>query len=102
MPDVVRLSDSEVRTRVAALPGWDLRDGAVHRRLTFGNFADAFSFMTAIAFVAERMNHHPDWSNVYNTVTIRLSTHDVDGISDNDFGMAAAISQTYARFASPG
>lgn len=99
MPDMVRLIDSEVRRRAEALPGWELRDGALYRQFTFRGFAGAFSFMTSIAFLAERMNHHPDWSNVYDTVTIRLSTHDAGGISENDFVMAAEISATYARFA---
>ncbi|HEX9985144.1 MAG TPA: 4a-hydroxytetrahydrobiopterin dehydratase [Thermoanaerobaculia bacterium] len=100
MADVVRLNDDEVRSRMAPLPGWELRDGALHRELRFGTFADAFSFMTSVAFAAERMNHHPDWSNVYNRVTIRLSTHDVAGISEHDLTLAGEISAAYQRFSS--
>ena len=78
-------------------PGWELRDNALHRELKFRNFVDAFAFMTAVALVAERMNHHPEWSNVYNKVTIRLTTHDEGGISEKDFALAAEINEIYGR-----
>lgn len=97
MPDVVRLSDSDVRNRSASLPGWTFRDGALHRELEFLDFVQAFSFMTNVALIAERMNHHPDWSNVYNRVSIRLTTHDAGGVSENDFTLASAISETHQR-----
>jgi 4a-hydroxytetrahydrobiopterin dehydratase len=97
MPELVRLSDSDVEARIAALDGWQLREGSLFRELHFRDFIEAFSFMTAVALAAERRNHHPEWSNVYSTVTIRLSTHDVGGISDNDFSLAAEISQMYQR-----
>jgi 4a-hydroxytetrahydrobiopterin dehydratase len=100
MADVVRLNDDEVRSGIAALPGWELRDGALQRELRFSTFVDAFSFMTFVALVAERMNHHPDWSNVYNRVTIQLSTHDVGGISEYDLTLATEISAVYQRFSS--
>lgn len=98
MPDLVRLSDSDVRSRSASLPGWEFRDGALHRELRFRDFVDAFSFMTAVAFVAERMGHHPEWSNVYDKVAVALSSHEVDGVSENDFALAAEISEIYGRF----
>jgi 4a-hydroxytetrahydrobiopterin dehydratase len=98
MPDLVRLSDADVETRRVSLPGWELRDNALYRELTFRDFVDAFGLMTAVALIAERMGHHPEWSNVYNRVTIRLSTHDVDGISENDFTLASAISELCQRF----
>lgn len=98
MPDLVRLSDSHLRNRIASLPGWELREGMLHRQLEFRTFTDAFSFMTLVAFTAERMNHHPEWSNVYNRVTIRLTTHDVGGVSENDLTMASEISEVYRRF----
>ena len=99
MTDVVRLSDSDVRSRSASLPGWQFREDTLYRELEFRNFTDAFSFMTSVAFVAERMNHHPEWNNVYNTVAIKLTTHDVGGVSENDVAMAAEISEIYRRFA---
>jgi 4a-hydroxytetrahydrobiopterin dehydratase len=98
MPELVRLSDSDVRSRSASLPEWEFRDGALHRELQFRNFVDAFTFMTTVAFVAERMGHHPEWSNVYNKVAVALSSHEVDGVSENDFAMAAEISEIYRRF----
>lgn len=97
MADLVRLSDAEVRSRCASLPGWELREDALHRELTFRDFVEAFSLMTVVAFMAERMGHHPEWSNVYNRVTIRLTTHDVGGVSENDLTMAGEISRMYER-----
>jgi 4a-hydroxytetrahydrobiopterin dehydratase len=92
MANLARLSDADIRSRLAALPGWELRDNALYRELMFRDFVEAFGLMTSVALIAERMGHHPEWSNVYNRVTIRLSTHDVGGVSENDFAMAAAIS----------
>lgn len=97
MADLVRLSDAEVRRQCASLPGWELREDALHRELTFGDFVEAFSLMTLVAFMAERMGHHPEWSNVYNRVTIRLTTHDVGGVSENDVMMAREISRLYQK-----
>lgn len=88
-------SEPEIRRRLAETPGWQLQDGNLVRELRFANFVEAFGFMTSVALVAERMNHHPDWSNVYNTVRIRLSTHDAGGITDKDFALASAISNLY-------
>ena len=99
MPDLVRLSDSDAVSRSASLPGWQFRDDALHRKLEFRDFVEAFGFMTSVALLAERMNHHPEWSNVYNVVTIRLTTHDVGGVSENDFAMAAEMSRLYHRLA---
>ncbi len=70
---------------------WDLVSGKLHRELEFANFVDAFAFMTAIAIHAEKADHHPEWSNVYNRVTIDLVTHDVDGITQLDLDLAAKI-----------
>jgi 4a-hydroxytetrahydrobiopterin dehydratase len=92
MADPVRLSDAEARRECASLPGWELREDALHRELKFRDFVEAFSLMTLVAFMAERMNHHPDWRNVYNRVTIRLTTHDVGGVSEKDVAMARDIS----------
>ena len=84
-----RLSEEEIRTRLAEVPGWELRDGKLHREFRFEDFASAFVFMTALAFAAEAMNHHPEWFNVYNRVVIDLQTHDVSGLSALDFELAA-------------
>ena len=73
--------------------GWERHDGYLYREFRFANFVGAFGFMTSVALIAERMNHHPDWSNVYNVVRIRLSTHDAGGITDKDIALASAISE---------
>ena len=88
-----RLSEDEIRDRVGRLPGWQLLDGKLRREFQFENFVRAFGFMSAVALVAERMDHHPDWSNVYGRVVIELSTHDAGGLTDNDFRLAGAISE---------
>ena len=84
-------SETEIQRRLAEIRGWQLQDGNLVRELRFATFVEAFGFMTSVALVAERMNHHPDWSNVYNTVRIRLTTHDAGGITDKDFALASAI-----------
>ena len=79
------------------VPSWETRDNALQRRFEFRTFAEAFSFMTEVAFAAERRNHHPDWSNVYNRVTIRLSTHDAGGVTEKDVELAQEINEIYGR-----
>jgi len=91
MPEIRRLTDAEVAERLATLPGWSLAAGKLHRELRFASFVEAFAFMAAVALVAERMNHHPEWFNVYNRVVIDLTTHDVQGISARDFALATEV-----------
>jgi len=93
------MNDSEVRNRLQSLPHWHLRDNAIHRELRFRDFVEAFGFMASVALCAERANHHPEWSNVYNRVTIRLTTHDTSGVSERDFALATEIDRLYERFA---
>ena len=83
-----KLSDTEIQAGLAARPGWTLVAGKLHREYKFTNFIQAFGFMTSVALVAERMNHHPEWFNVYGTVRVDLTTHDVGGISQLDFKLA--------------
>jgi 4a-hydroxytetrahydrobiopterin dehydratase len=71
-----RLSASELAQALAERPGWSVCEGKLHRELSFPNFVAAFGFMSSVALVAERMNHHPEWSNVYGRVVIDLTTHD--------------------------
>ena len=85
-----RLSDDEIRTELSRLSDWTLREGKLHREFKFENFVGAFGFMAKLALVAESLNHHPEWENVYNRVTISLQTHDVSGISNLDFELARA------------
>jgi len=86
-----KLTDAEIASRLGALPAWRLVDGKLRRELRFPDFVSAFGFMTRGALVAEAMNHHPEWCNVYNRVVIDLATHDVGGISERDFALASAL-----------
>ena len=86
-----KLSANELDESVRNLKGWKLNDEKLEKSFKFRNFVDAFGFMTRIALEAEKMDHHPDWSNVYNTVTIKLSTHDASGITDYDIKLAKII-----------
>ncbi|WP_299600664.1 4a-hydroxytetrahydrobiopterin dehydratase [uncultured Aquimarina sp.] len=87
----MKLSETEITDRLKTKDGWEYEDNALHTSFEFENFKDAFSAMSRIAFEAEALNHHPDWSNVYNVVNISLSTHDADGVTDKDFELAKAI-----------
>lgn len=71
--------------------GWELTDGRLRRELRFRDFSEAFAFMVRCALVAERLDHHPNWSNVYDTVTIELWSHDVGGVTDRDVAFAEAV-----------
>ncbi|MEM1202544.1 MAG: 4a-hydroxytetrahydrobiopterin dehydratase [Acidobacteriota bacterium] len=86
-----KLTPQEIDERLAALDGWSLESGKLHKKLQFADFVEAFGFMTRAALVAEAQQHHPEWFNVYNRVTIELTTHDVGGISDKDFAFAAKV-----------
>ena len=78
------LDESALAIALAKLPGWQLRDGKLHREFVFADFVAAFGFMTRAALVAERMNHHPEWFNVYKRVRVDLTTHEAGGISQRD------------------
>lgn len=95
MHDLVRLSESQIVERLASLPGWSVVHGLLSQEFRFVGFADAFGFMATVALIAEKMNHHPEWSNVYNVVRINLTTHDVGGLSHLDFALAACVSEAY-------
>ena len=89
-----KLSGNELDEIVRNMKGWELKDEKLQKSFKFTNFVEAFGFMTRIALEAERMNHHPEWSNVYNNVTIKLSTHDAGGITDYDIKLAKIIDDT--------
>ncbi len=76
---------------LAELPGWSLRDGKLHRELRFEDFVAAFGFMSRVAIVAEKLDHHPEWSNVWNRVVVDLVTHDAGGITALDLELARRI-----------
>lgn len=86
-----KLTESQVNDRMASLDGWTVQDGKLHREHQFSDFVAAWGFMSQVAIIAEKMNHHPEWFNVYNTVKIDLATHDVGGISELDFELAQKI-----------
>lgn len=92
-----KLSTKEVRTRLCNLSGWSLVKGNLHRTFEFKDFKQAFVFMKRVALAADRMDHHPNWSNVYNKVTINLSTHSVGGVTKNDFELAGKIQKIQDR-----
>ena len=81
---------AEVADRLAALDGWELVDGMLHREFVFANFSEAFGFMARVALAAEKMDHHPNWSNVWNRVVIDITSHDAGGLTDLCFDLAAA------------
>lgn len=93
-----KLAQQEIDERARKLSSWRVTNGRLQRELKFGSFATAFGFMTALALIAERMNHHPEWSNVYNKVSITLWTHDSGGITRLDFELAEAAEKLAKQF----
>jgi 4a-hydroxytetrahydrobiopterin dehydratase len=89
--DRKRLSDDQIKGRLQGLKGWTLRDGKLHREFQFKDFITAFGFMSSVALIAESMNHHPNWSNVYNKVTVDLTTHDAGGVTEFDVELARRV-----------
>ena len=83
-----KLSDAQIQANLEQVQGWTIEDGKLHKEFQFDTFVTAFGFMTQLALVAESLNHHPEWFNVYNRVTIDLTTHDAGGISELDFQWA--------------
>jgi len=95
---VEKLSDAARREALAALPDWHEVDGrdAITRSFAFKDFNAAFGFMTRAALIAEQMNHHPEWFNVYNKVEVTLATHTADGVTELDVKLAAALDRLAA------
>ena len=93
MAERKKLSDSEIQESLSELSGWSIENGKLHKSFQFDSFVDAFGFMTKSALAAEAMNHHPEWFNVYNKVTVDLSTHDLEGISTWDFELAKKMEE---------
>jgi 4a-hydroxytetrahydrobiopterin dehydratase len=88
-----KLSGDAILSGLAETDGWSLENGKLHREFRFSNFVTAFGFMTCAAIEAEKMNHHPEWFNVYNKVSVDLMTHDAGGITDLDFQLAKKMNQ---------
>jgi 4a-hydroxytetrahydrobiopterin dehydratase len=92
-----KLTDKEIESEVNKMQGWKVVNGKLSKSFEFKDFIEAFSFMTRVAMHAEKMNHHPEWFNVYNKVNIDLVTHDLNGISNYDMKLANAINKIQAR-----
>ena len=86
-----KLNEQQIEAALQELKGWQLENGFIVKSFAFNNFKEAFGFMTRVAFEAEAQNHHPNWENVYSSVTIRLNTHDAGGITTYDIELAHCI-----------
>lgn len=88
---MAKLSDEQIRNELGNMPGWSVVNGKLHKEFTFKDFIEAFGFMTTAALHIEKMNHHPEWFNVYNKLKIDLVTHDAGGITQNDINLARTL-----------
>ena len=99
MGRMARLTHDETEQRLADVPGWGIADGALHREFELRDFVQAFGFMAMVAMEAEKLNHHPDWSNSWNRVVIDITSHGEGGITDTCFALAAAVDRSLAAVA---
>lgn len=84
-----KLTQEQIQSALDELPGWEVKEGKLHKTFKFGTFAQAIGWMVSVAIQADKMDHHPDWTNAYNRVTVDLSTHDMDdAISNFDINLA--------------
>ncbi|MBL8211472.1 MAG: 4a-hydroxytetrahydrobiopterin dehydratase [Bryobacterales bacterium] len=97
MPQAVKLADAEITAALTTLPEWRVENGKLHREYRFPDFVHAFGFMATSAIAIEAMNHHPEWFNVWNRVTIDLTTHDSGGITARDVELATKLEQIAKR-----
>tara|TARA_B000000609_G_C23909000_1_gene207410 strand:- start:147 stop:437 length:291 start_codon:yes stop_codon:yes gene_type:complete len=89
------LQDEELKELSVKIPRWEVKSKQLHREFLFVNFIEAFSFMTKVALICEKYNHHPNWENVYSKVIIKLSTHDLGGITNLDQTLASEINKIF-------
>ena len=87
----MRLSDEQIKTELSRLPGWSVVNGKLHKDFVFDDFIEAYGFMARAAIHIEKMNHHPEWFNVYNKLSVDLVTHDAGGITQNDIVLARTL-----------
>jgi 4a-hydroxytetrahydrobiopterin dehydratase len=99
MASAAKLPDHEIQARLGKLVGWTVSQGKLHREYSFADFVHAFGFMASAAVQAEALAHHPEWSNVWNRVTVDLTTHDAGGITEKDFELAAAMEAIAGKLA---
>jgi 4a-hydroxytetrahydrobiopterin dehydratase len=88
---MIRLSQIDIEEQLKDLPGWSVVNEKLHKEFQFDTFNQAFGFMTRAAMEIEKMNHHPEWFNVYNRITVELTTHDAGGITKNDVHLAKIL-----------
>ncbi|MDR3783067.1 MAG: 4a-hydroxytetrahydrobiopterin dehydratase [Candidatus Nitrosotalea sp.] len=88
---MMRLSDEQIKTELSGLSGWSVVNGKLHKDFVFDDFIETFGFMTRAAIHIEKMNHHPEWFNVYNKLSVDLVTHDAGGITQNDIVLARTL-----------
>ena len=88
---MMKLSELEITEELKKLEGWEIKDNKLHKEIQFESFNQAFGFMTRASMQIEKMNHHPEWFNVYNRITIDLTTHDAGGITNNDVNLARIL-----------
>ena len=88
---MMRLSQADIYEKLKSLPGWSVVNEKLHKEFQFDSFNQAFGFMTRAAMEIEKMNHHPEWFNVYNKITVELTTHDAGGITNNDVSLARTL-----------
>jgi len=97
MPKISKLTDDEITRELDTVDSWTREGDKIYRAFEFPDFVSAFGFMTSAALVAEKMDHHPEWFNVYNKVRVHLTTHDAGGISAFDFELARAMDKLAKR-----
>jgi len=88
---LAKLSDEQIQTALQDLDGWSVVDGKLHKEFQFSDFIEAFGFMARASMHIEKMNHHPEWFNVYNKLVVDLMTHDASGITENDTNLAKIL-----------
>mgnify|MGYP000639768059 CR=1 FL=1 len=93
---LTKLSDEQIQTALQDLEGWSVVDGKLHKEFQFSDFNEAFGFMARASMHIEKMNHHPEWFNVYATVEVTLATHDAGGVTELDITLARFMDETAA------
>ena len=93
--ELTKLSDNKIQENLKELDGWIVQNGKLHKEIEFANFEGAWEFMTIAVSEIQKMNHHPEWFNVYNRITVELTTHDAGGITDNDVNLARILNSLF-------
>lgn len=96
--DIKKLTDEEIRLNLSKAQSWKVEEGKLHKLFKFKNFNQAISFMVSVGMECEKMNHHPEWSNVYGNVDVKLTTHRVAGITELDFKLAEKMDKKFTQY----